>query len=318
MICFGVDIGGTTVKLGMFDLEGELLEKWEIPTRIQNGGAEIIPDVCAAMDAKLRQAGYDIQDVKGVGVGLPGPVKKDGTVNGCVNLGWGVFNVEKAFSDKFHHVPCRAGNDANVAALGEYFKGGGRGFSDILMITLGTGVGGGIIVNGKIVAGADGGAGEIGHMPVAPGNTERCNCGKNDCLELVASATGIVREAKRAMNASALPSPLREMETITAKDVIDAAKQGDALSLSVMDIMGDALARAVADVACTINMEAVIIGGGVSKAGRFLLDFIEEKFKKFVFAPCKNVKFCMAELGNDGGIYGAAKLVLDSLEKGAS
>lgn len=311
MICFGVDIGGTTVKLGMFTLEGELLEKWEIPTRKENGGSNIIFDVCTSMDQHLDLAGYRAEQVAGVGVGIPGPVMKDGTVNGCVNLGWGVFNVERAFADSFHGIPCKAGNDANVAALGEYWKGGGRGYSDLLMITLGTGVGGGVILNGRIVAGAMGGAGEIGHMPVAPGNTERCNCGKNDCLELVASATGIVREAKKAMKNTDAPSPLRAMTDITAKDVIDQAKAGDALGLSVMDIMGDALARAIADVACTVNMEAVVIGGGVSKAGAFLLEFIEDKFKKVVFAPCGNVKFLMAELGNDGGIYGAAKLVID-------
>ena len=180
----------------------------------------------------------------------------------------------------------------------------------MLMITLGTGVGGGVILDGRIVAGCAGGAGEIGHMPVAPGNTERCNCGKNDCLELVASATGIVREARKAMKNTDTPSPLRDITDITAKDVIDNAKAGDKLALSVMDIMGDALARAIANVACTVNMEAVVIGGGVSKAGAFLLDFIEDKFKKVVFAPCSNVKFVMAELGNDGGIYGAAALIL--------
>lgn len=310
MICFGVDIGGTTVKLGMFSVEGELLEKWEIPTRKENAGANIIFDICTSMDKHLADAGYGISDVKGVGVGVPGPVMKDGTVNGCVNLGWGVFNIERAFADSFHGIPCKAGNDANVAALGEYFKGGGRGYSDMLMITLGTGVGGGVILDGRIVAGCAGGAGEIGHMPVAPGNTERCNCGKNDCLELVASATGIVREARKAMKNTDTPSQLRDIIDITAKDVIDNAKAGDKLALSVMDIMGDALARAIANVACTVNMEAVVIGGGVSKAGAFLLDFIEDKFKKVVFAPCSNVKFLMAELGNDGGIYGAAALIL--------
>lgn len=312
MVCFGVDIGGTTVKLGLFSETGELKEKWEVTTRKDNGGANIIPDVCASMDEHLAKAGLTVDDVLGIGVGIPGPVMKDGTVNGCVNLGWGVFNVEKAFSENFHGISCKAGNDANVAALGEYFKGGGRGYSDMLMITLGTGVGGGIILNGQILAGATGGAGEIGHMPVAPDNTERCNCGKNDCLELVASATGIVREAKKAMNNTDTPSPLRDMADITAKDVIDQAKAGDELALSVMDIMGDALAKCIADVACTVNMEAVVIGGGVSKAGAFLLEFIEEKFKKVVFGPCSNVKFHMAELGNDGGIYGAAKLALDA------
>lgn len=310
MVCFGVDIGGTTVKLGMFDLEGKLLEKWEIPTRKENDGANIIPDVCASMDEHLNKAGIDISEVKGVGAGIPGPITKDGTVLKCINLGWGIFNVEKAISEAFHGIPAKVGNDANVAALGEYWMGGGRGYSDMLMITLGTGVGGGVILDGKILAGSNGAAGEIGHMPVAPNNTERCNCGKNDCLELVASATGIVREAKKAINNTDIPSALRTMENITAKDVIDCAKAGDELGLRVMDIMGDALASAIASVASTVNMEAVVIGGGVSKAGAFLLDFIEDRFKKVVFTPCSNVKFLMAELGNDGGIYGAAKMVL--------
>ena len=307
---FGVDVGGTTVKMGLFTAEGELLDKWEIKTRTEDGGKYVLPDIADSIKSKMAEKNIAADATEGVGIGVPGPVKEDGTVLKCVNLGWGVFNIERAFSDSFHGVPCKAGNDANVAALGEYFKGGGRGYSDMLMVTLGTGVGGGVILDGKIVAGATGGAGEIGHMPVAPGNTEVCNCGKNDCLELVASATGIVREAKKAMKNTDIPTPLRDMSDITAKDVIDLAKTGDALALSVMDIMGDALARAIANVACTVNMEAVVIGGGVSKAGAFLLDFIEEKFKKVVFKPCGNVKFIMAELGNDGGIYGAAALVL--------
>ena len=307
---FGVDIGGTTCKIGFFDTNGTLLDKWEIKTNTENNGESILSDVAKAVDNKLAQEAISKDDVQGIGIGVPGPVDSQGVVHRCVNLGWGVFNIERAFSDSFHGVPCKAGNDANVAALGEYFKGGGRGYSDMLMVTLGTGVGGGVILDGKIVAGATGGAGEIGHMPVAPGNTEVCNCGKNDCLELVASATGIVREAKKAMKNTDTPTPLRDMVDITAKDIIDLAKTGDKLALSVMDIMGNALARAIANVACTVNMEAVVIGGGVSKAGAFLLDFIEEKFKKVVFRPCSNVKFIMAELGNDGGIYGAAALVL--------
>ena len=310
MICFGVDIGGTTAKLGMFSLQGELLEKWEIPTRKENGGANIIFDVCTSLEHKLAEKGLKTDDCKGVGVGIPGPVTADGMVNGCVNLGWGVFNVERAFSDAFYGIPCKAGNDANVAALGESFMGAAKNYSNVLMVTLGTGVGGGVILDGKIVTGSTGAAGEIGHMPVALNCKHTCNCGKNDCLELVASATGIVREAKRLLEEKSVPTPLRSMVDFTAKDVIDQAKAGDELALEVMDIMGDALAHAIANVACVINIQAVVIGGGVSKAGAFLLDFIEEKFKKCVFGPCSEVKFLMAELGNDGGIYGAAKLVL--------
>ena len=310
MICFGVDIGGTTVKLGVFDENGNLHEKWEIPTRKEEEGKYIIPDICKSMDEYIIKEGISIDDVKGIGIGVPGPVTKEGVVLNCINLGWGVFNVEEAFKEAFHNIPAKAGNDATVAALGEYWKGGGKGYSDMLMITLGTGVGGGVILDGKILAGVNGAAGEIGHMPVAPGNSDYCNCGKNDCLELVASATGIVREAKKLINNTDTPSSLRNMENITAKDVIDAAKEDDELALKVMNVMGEALASAIAGVASVINMEAVVIGGGVSKAGDFLLKFIEEKFKKVVFTPCSNVKFLMAELGNDGGIYGAAKLVL--------
>lgn len=310
MVVFGVDIGGTTVKIGMFSAEGELLSKWEITTRKDNGGAGIIPDVCASMDEHLKEAGLTADDCKGVGVGIPGPVTADGTVLNCVNLGWGVFNVERAFSDTFHGIPCKAGNDANVAALGEAFKGSAREYKDVLMVTLGTGVGGGVILDGKIVTGANGAAGEIGHMPVVPNCKHVCNCGKSDCLELVASATGIVREARRLLDEKAADSALRALNDFSAKDVIDQAKAGDELALEVMDIMGDALAHAIANVACVVNIEAAVIGGGVSKAGSFLIDFIEEKFKKVVFKPCSNVKFLMAELGNDGGIYGAAKLVL--------
>lgn len=310
MYCFGVDIGGTTVKIGFFTEAGELLYKWEITTDKTNNGANIIPDICESLDAYVKEHGIALSDIKGVGVGIPGPVANDGTVLLCVNLGWGKVDVEAEFKKHFHGIPAKAGNDANVAALGEYWKGGGRGYNDILMITLGTGVGGGVILGGKIVSGFMGGAGEIGHMPVAPGNSDFCNCGKNDCLELVASATGIVREARKAVYGGNEPSALRDMVEFTAKDVIDQAKAGDKVALSVMDKMGDALAYAIAHVACTINMEAVVIGGGVSKAGDFLLKFIEEKFKKVVFAPCGNVKFAIAELGNDGGIYGAAKLVL--------
>ena len=220
MYKFGVDVGGTTVKIGLFSGDGKLEEKYEIATDKSDQGAHIIEHIAAKLEEIIAKKSYGILDCMGVGIGLPGPVDR-GMILGCVNLGWGVFNIERAFSDSFHGVPCKAGNDANVAALGEYFKGGGRGYSDMLMVTLGTGVGGGVILDGKIVAGATGGAGEIGHMPVAPGNTEVCNCGKNDCLELVASATGIVREAKKAMKNTDIPTPLRDMSDITAKDVID-------------------------------------------------------------------------------------------------
>ena len=223
--CFGVDVGGTTVKLGFFDEEGNLLEKWEIPTRTQENGKHILPDVAASILGKMKEREVSREDIAGVGIGAPGPIDAKGTVYVAVNLGWGTFSLKNELQSLLN-LPVEAGNDANVAALGEMWKGGGQGYSNVVAVTLGTGVGGGIIVDGKILSGATGAGGEIGHIHVMDGEPERCNCGNCGCLEQYTSATGIVRLAKRRLAEDDKPSVLRQSESISAKTVFDAVKSG--------------------------------------------------------------------------------------------
>ena len=306
---FGVDIGGTTVKMGLFRTDGQLLDKWEIPTRKEDNGSQILPDVAAAIKEKLQEKGIDADDVQGVGVGVPGPVTPEGVVRMCVNLGWGVFNVEQTLSELTGY-PVKAGNDANVAALGEMWQGAGKGAQSIVMVTLGTGVGGGVIVDGHIVAGAMGAGGEIGHIKVNDEETLTCGCGKTGCLEQYASATGVVTLTKRALEASDQPSSLRDLAEVTAKDTFDAAKAGDALALAVVEQFGEILGKGLAMIACVVDPEMFVIGGGVSKAGTIITDVVKKYYTPNTFHACREAQFKLAELGNDAGIYGCVKMIL--------
>ncbi len=310
--CIGIDIGGTTVKLGVFKTDGSLLEKWEVPTRKEEGGRYILPDVASAILAKLQELEIAKEDVTGAGMGVPGPVMPDGYVEVCVNLGWKDTNPQQELENLLGGIPVRLGNDANVAALGEMWQGGGKGYSDIVMVTLGTGVGGGIIIDEKIIAGKHGLGGEIGHIHVRDGEKEHCNCGGVGCLEQVASATGIAREARRTMAALDGPSAMRQFgDEITAKDVLDCAKAGDAMAKMVMETVGRYLGIALAQVALTVDPDAFVIGGGVSKAGQYLIDVIEKYYQQYTTISSKKAVLALAKLGNDAGIYGAARLVLD-------
>lgn len=309
--CIGVDIGGTSVKLGLFESNGEMLEKWEIHTRKEENGKYIIEDVASSVKEKLAEKKIDMKDLAGVGLGVPGPVMENGFVPVCVNLGWKSLNPHEDLSKLLDGVHVRSGNDANVAALGEMWQGGGKGYSDIVMVTLGTGVGGGVIMDQKIIIGKHGLAGEIGHVHVREEETETCNCGGVGCLEQIASATGIAREARRMMAASDMPSAMREHgDDITAKDVLDCAKAGDSLALEVMEIVSKYLGMILAQVSLTMDPEMFVIGGGVSKAGQFLIDMVYKYYNKFSVFEGKG-GICLAELGNDAGIYGAARLILD-------
>lgn len=307
---FGVDIGGTTCKIGFFETDGTLLDKWEIKTNTANGGASILDDVAAAVEGKLAKEGIDKNEVQGIGVGVPGPVSGDGTVLKCVNLGWGVFNVAETLGEKTGLL-VKAGNDANVAALGETWQGGGKGYSNVVMVTLGTGVGGGIVIDGKIVAGANGAGGEIGHIMMNEDETDTCGCGKRGCLEQYASATGIVRMARHMLEEDKRDSVLRTLNDITAKDIFDAAKEGDEVSKSLVEALGKMLGTALANVACVVNPEVFVIGGGVSKAGNILTDVIERYFAERTFHACRDAKFKLASLGNDAGMYGCVQMLLD-------
>ena len=307
---FGVDVGGTTVKMGLFDTDGNVLDKWEIPTRTENGGANILPDIAASIRDKMSEKAIENSDVAGVGVGAPGPVDGNGIIHKAVNLGWGEMNLKKELTALLDGMRVEGGNDANVAALGEMWKGGGQGHKDIVAVTLGTGVGGGIIINGKILTGATGSGGEIGHIHVEDHETDACGCGNYGCLEEYASATGITRLANRKLQSSDKDSVLRQGE-VSAKTVFDAVKAGDGLAIEIAQQFGDYLGKGLAVIAGVVNPEIFVIGGGVSKAGEVLFKYIRPAFDKTVFHGCKDTQFALATLGNDAGIYGAAKMVLD-------
>ena len=308
--CFGIDVGGTTVKMGLFTTEGELLDKLEIPTRKEDGGAYILNDVAASVEAKLAEKNIAKEDVAGAGIGVPGPTLDTGYVSICVNLGWKDKNPANELSELLS-IPVKAGNDANVAALGEMWKGGGEGYLDVVLLTLGTGVGGGIIINGEIAPSHRGVGGELGHITVNPDEEATCNCGNHGCLEQYASATGVVRIAKKLLAASKEESSLRTLETVTAKDVFDAAKAGDHLAVEAVEVLGKYLGLVVANVALTVDPDVFVIGGGVSKAGQVLIDVITKYYHKFAKIIGDNkAKVVLAKLGNDAGIYGAARMVL--------
>ncbi len=307
---FGVDIGGTTCKIGFFETSGTLLDKWEIRTNTENGGASILSDVAQAVDNKLAQEGISKEDVQGIGVGVPGPVKSNGVVNRCVNLGWGIVNVAEELGS-LTGLEVKVGNDANVAALGEMWQGGAKGCKDVIMVTLGTGVGGGIIVDGKIVAGFNGAGGEIGHITVNSDEIEACNCGQYGCLEQYTSATGIVRVAKRKLAKSSDETSLRKFEPLTAKDVFDEAKAGDEIAIGLVDEVCGILGSTLSNMACVVNPEVVVIGGGVSKAGNILIESIQKHFEETAFFACRETKFALAGLGNDAGMYGCVQMLLD-------
>ena len=306
---FGVDIGGTTVKLGLFGEDGSVLEKWEIPTDKKENGEHILPDVAASIEKKLAEKKIAKDEVIGVGVGAPGPIDSEGTVNHAVNLGWGVFNIPDKLSALLA-LPVKAANDANIAAYGEMWKGGGAGCKDMVAVTLGTGVGGGIISDGRMITGTAGAGGEIGHIHIEDEEEECCGCGNKGCLEEYASATGVVRLARRRLAKDDVPSILREGE-LSAKAVFDAVKAKDPVAIEVAEQFGNYLGKGLAMVAAVVNPEVFVIGGGVSKAGEILFDYICPAFEKYAFHGCRDARFTLAKLGNDAGIYGAAGLFLN-------
>lgn len=307
--CFGIDLGGTTVKCALFQNDGTLVEKWEIKTHVEDEGSRILPDIAKTILAKMEEKGLAKEEIEGVGIGVPGPVDENGELPCAVNLHWGRKNIEQELGE-LSGLFVKAGNDANVAALGEMWMGGGKGAKSLILATLGTGVGGGIIVNNKIVTGTHGAGGEIGHAAVNPDEEIPCNCGNKGCLEQYASATGIARLEREILAKSDEESVLRKRPN-NAKEVFDAYKAGDALAAKVVDKFADYLGNALGIFACVIDPDVIVIGGGVSKAGQVLIDAVEKHYKKYAFPTCKETPIVLAQLGNDAGIYGAAKLVLD-------
>jgi len=311
---FGIDLGGTTVKLAYFDENGTMLDKWEIPTVTVNGGQQILPDIAASVKNYLKKNNIAPESILGLGIGVPGPVDGKGVVNKCINLGWGVFNIAEILSS-LTGFPVKAGNDANVAALGEYWKGGGAGCENMVFVTLGTGVGGGIVIGGNLLHGSHGSGAEIGHMVLNPKETIPCNCGKYGCVEQYCSATGIARLAREHLAETRMDSCLRTVENIAAKDVFDAAKAGDAVAKEILNKFYDYMGQFLGSLCSAVDPEVVVLGGGVSKAGQVLLEGVEEAFHKYVFHAASSAKFALASLFNDAGAYGAFKLALDAFGK---
>lgn len=310
---FGVDLGGTTVKMGLFDVNGKVLDKWEIPTVTANKGERILPDIADSIKAKMAEKEIEQAEVAGIGLGAPGPVDADGVIYKTANLGWDtVFSIPEALR-QYVDLPVMAGNDANVAALGEMWQGGGKGYKDMVMVTLGTGVGGGIIANGRMITGATGAAGEIGHIHVEDTETQECGCHNKGCLEQYASATGVVRLAKQRLEKNDDPSIMRNGE-LSAKLVFDSVKVGDKVAIEVAQQFGEYLGKGLAAIAAVVNPQVFVVGGGVSKAGEVIFEYVKPYYMQYAFHACKNAEFVLATLGNDAGIYGAAKLVLDSVK----
>lgn len=309
----GVDLGGTSIKLALLTNNGEFIDKWEVPTDKSDSGKHIPKTITIAIEEKLKQMDKTKEDIAGIGIGAPGSVRlEDGLIFAAVNLGWVNFPL-KEILEKESGIPVIVDNDANIAAVGEMWKGAGNGAKDVVMVTLGTGVGGGVIVNGDVAHGISGSAGEIGHITVQLENGVLCNCGKRGCLETISSATGIARIANEKLQNTTKETVLKEVSNdspITAKDVFEAYATGDEVAEEIVNHVMRYLALVLAGVGNTLNPENIIIGGGVSNAGELLLKPLKKYFDEFAFTTVRDsTKLSIAKLGNDAGAIGAAYLV---------
>ncbi|MEW6855278.1 ROK family glucokinase [Streptococcus iniae] len=315
----GIDLGGTTVKFGILTLDGQVQEKWAIETNVLENGKHIVPDIVASIKHRLELYGLDKSDFAGIGMGSPGAVDRDHkTVTGAFNLNWKDTQEVGSVIEKETGIPFAIDNDANVAALGERWIGAGENNPDVVFMTLGTGVGGGIVADGNLIHGVAGAGGEIGHMIVEPENGFACTCGSKGCLETVASATGVVKVARLLAESyegdSSIKAAIDNGDAVSSKDIFEAAQSGDAFANSVVDKVSFYLGLASANISNILNPDSVVIGGGVSAAGEFLRSRVESNFQRFTFPQVRqSTKIKIAELGNDAGIIGAASLASQSV-----
>ncbi|HEL2245815.1 TPA: ROK family glucokinase [Streptococcus suis] len=312
----GIDLGGTSVKLAILTTEGEIQEKWSIKTNILDDGSHIVPDIIDSIKQRFETHGLTKDDFLGVGMGSPGVVDSEaGTVIGAYNLNWKTLQLVKDQFESALGLPFFIDNDANVAALGEQWVGAGNNNPNVVFMTLGTGVGGGVIAAGNLIRGVKGAGGELGHITVDFDEPFACTCGKKGCLETVASATGIVNLSRRYADQYAGDAKLKQMiddgQDVTAKDVFDLAKKGDDLALIVYRHFSEYLGVACANIAAVLNPAYIVLGGGVSAAGEFLLDGVRKVFAENSFPQIKeSTQIVLATRGNDAGVLGAASLVL--------
>ncbi len=302
---YGIDVGGTAIKFGLFDFKGNLIRSWQIPTNIKDCGRHIIGDIREQIYTDMQENLMSAEEVEGVGLGIPGPVKGDGNVLRAVNLGWGKCNIKEEMQNLIQ-MRTEACNDANAAALGENWRGAGMGYEDVIMVTLGTGVGGGIIKGGKIVYGNAGYGGEIGHIHVQDGETQRCGCGNYGCLEQYASATGMVRIASKIKSEKSIA----DVSDITCEKIFADAAAGERYALSALEIWGGYLGKGLSIMVNMLDPECIVLGGGVSKAGNKVIELLHPAFEEYVLKDLADIEIKLAELGNNAGIYGAAKLLI--------
>jgi glucokinase len=315
-----VDLGGTFIKFGLFTDKGECVYQWKTETMLENSGDFILTQIAEETEKTFHYLQLPLSSLGGIGAGVPGPVIGGKVINRCVNLGWGVIDLREQLGSLlaqkgFGNVYIQALNDANAAALGEYYDGAGKDYRDIALVTLGTGIGCGIILNGHLREGAFGGAGEIGHFLMNTSEKEYCGCGKRGCLEQYAAAGGIVRRAEKQMKLSDTPSLLRHLPDLTAKDVLDAAKEGDPFGMDAARYAGEMIGRALAYISGVVDPDAFLIGGGISEAGEIILQPIKESFLKNCFHASRDAVIRTAELKNEAGIHGAFHAVRLALEE---
>jgi len=307
---FGVDIFGPNIKIGFFNEQGELLDKWKIAAPVLQDGSQILPTIAEELEGYMAERTLFEDDIIGVGVGIPGPVNSSGVVNKCVNLNWGVFNIDRALSG-LTGLKVKSGNIANLSALGECWKGSGS--QNMAFMAMNTGLGGAVVCDGTLVHGAHGGAGEIGHIIVNRKETEPCTCGRYGCVEQYCSLIGIVRVARRHLAASRTPSVLRNSPFFDYTHIFAAAASGDKVAKEVLKEVYDYAGLALATLCCVTNPDTVVLGGEFFRLGQSALDAIKKAFNKYVFHANANVRFVLAELGTDACIYGAARMVLEDL-----
>ena len=310
MYRLGIDLGGTNIVAGLVDEEYRIVAKASCKTNVPRPESDICDSMAEVAVKAVEKAGITMDEVESIGIGVPGAVNpKTGIIEYSANLFFHNWEVVRMMKERLNKKVIIE-NDANAAALGEYLAGSAKGAKNAVAITLGTGVGGGIIIDGKILTGAKGSGGEIGHLHLVDDEPETCGCGNHGCFEMYASATGAVRLAKRLLASTTEDSVLRGKD-FECRDIFDAAKSGDALAKKAAEQYGYYLGKGIAAVASVTNPEIIVLGGGVSKAGDMLFDLLMPSFKKYVFPGCADAKFALAKLGNDAGVFGAAKLVID-------
>lgn len=308
---FGIDIFGTNIKLGCFKETGELLLKWKISMPAGTGGNAILPVIAEEIENFMQKNQLFEDNIIGIGVGIPGPVNDAGVVNKCVNLGWGVFNLDRALAG-LTGLRVKSGNIANLSAMGECWKGSGT--ANTLFVAMNVGLGGAVVCNGKVIHGAHGGGGELGHILVEPQETESCTCGRKGCAEQYCSPTGILRLTQRQLAATRMPSSLRRRPVSDYRDVVKAAGEGDRVAKEIMHKYYDYLGRCLANACCVTNPDTIVLGGDFCEFGPELIGNVTTSFHKYIFHANQNVRFRMAELDRDACIYGAFKLIMDETE----